>query len=282
MTDQQKTRASSSPSTRRTTPRSSGAKTTQPISPVSGFASTATHAFEPGQYMTTGVTPTARWCSGRTASRRRRGCRGWLRVLRPARAHHALHDALWRLPIGHRMRMIGPKGRFLLEPDDDRTHLFVSTGTGIAPFISMMRTLLIDGEPRRVVMLNGVLVRARPGLPAAARGVAAQRRVPGTYVPTDLAPRRPGQRRLERPDGPRRERRARRLPRSAAAAREDGRVHLRQPGHDHQRRGAADERGLPGVPRQEGALLAQGAAVPRPTPAEGGAHGRRRPPIAAA
>ncbi len=25
---------------------------------------------------------------------------------------------LWRLPIGHRMRMIGPKGKFLLEPDD--------------------------------------------------------------------------------------------------------------------------------------------------------------------
>ena len=37
------------------------------------------------------------------------------------------------------MRMIGPKGRFLLEPDDDRTHLYVSTGTGIAPFISMIR-----------------------------------------------------------------------------------------------------------------------------------------------
>ena len=40
---------------------------------------------------------------------------------------------LWRLPVGHRMRMIGPKGKFMLEPDDDRTHLFVSTGTGIAP-----------------------------------------------------------------------------------------------------------------------------------------------------
>ena len=43
--------------------------------------------------------------------------------------------ALWRLPVGQRMRMIGPKGKFMLEPDDERTHLYVSTGTGIAPFI---------------------------------------------------------------------------------------------------------------------------------------------------
>ena len=26
--------------------------------------------------------------------------------------------ALWRLPVGQRMRMIGPKGRFMLEPVD--------------------------------------------------------------------------------------------------------------------------------------------------------------------
>ncbi len=62
---------------------------------------------------------------------------------------------LWRLPIGHSMRMIGPKGKFLLEPDDRRTHLFVSTGTGIAPFISMIRQSHIDGTPRKTVVLHG-------------------------------------------------------------------------------------------------------------------------------
>jgi len=62
---------------------------------------------------------------------------------------------LWRLPIGHGMRMIGPKGKFLLEPDDTRTHLYVSTGTGIAPFISMMKETLAEGRPRRTVMLHG-------------------------------------------------------------------------------------------------------------------------------
>ncbi|HEU4672883.1 MAG TPA: FAD-binding oxidoreductase [Candidatus Limnocylindrales bacterium] len=63
--------------------------------------------------------------------------------------------ALWRLPVGHRMRMIGPKGRFMLEPDDTRTHLYVSTGTGIAPFLSMIRETQADDDPRRTVLLHG-------------------------------------------------------------------------------------------------------------------------------
>jgi ferredoxin/flavodoxin---NADP+ reductase len=54
------------------------------------------------------------------------------------------------------MRMIGPKGKFTLEPDDDRTHLFISSGTGDAPFIAMMRAMLRAGRPRRVVLINGV------------------------------------------------------------------------------------------------------------------------------
>ena len=62
---------------------------------------------------------------------------------------------LWRLPIGHRMRMIGPKGKFLLEPNDRRTHLFISTGTGIAPFMSMIRETLAEGRPRKTVVLHG-------------------------------------------------------------------------------------------------------------------------------
>src|SRR5436190_14494572 len=63
---------------------------------------------------------------------------------------------LFELPVGHRMRMIGPKGKFMLLPDDDRTHHLISSGTGNAPFVAMMRQLLIDGQPRPVVFLNGV------------------------------------------------------------------------------------------------------------------------------
>jgi ferredoxin--NADP+ reductase len=100
-------------------------------------------------------------------------------------------EALWRLPLGQRMRMIGPKGRFMLEPDDERTHLFVSTGTGIAPFISMMRTLLIDGAPRRVVRLNGVSYVHDLGYTELLEGWQQSGEYPLTYIPTVSRPADP-------------------------------------------------------------------------------------------
>lgn len=63
---------------------------------------------------------------------------------------------LWDLPMDHAMRMIGPKGKFMLQPDDERTHILISSGTGNAPFVAMMRQLMIDGRLRPVVFLNGV------------------------------------------------------------------------------------------------------------------------------
>ena len=81
---------------------------------------------------------------------------------------------LWRLPIGHRMRMIGPKGKFLLEPDDDRTHLFVSTGTGIAPFMSMIRETLAEGRAAQDRGPPRLLVRRGARLSRRARAVAAR------------------------------------------------------------------------------------------------------------
>ena len=91
---------------------------------------------------------------------------------------------LWRLPLGQGMRMIGPKGRFMLEPDDKRTHLFVSTGTGIAPFIAMMRQHLIEGAPRRVVMLNGSSYVDELGYRDMLEAWQADGTYPLTYVPT--------------------------------------------------------------------------------------------------
>jgi ferredoxin--NADP+ reductase len=145
--------------------------------------------FEPGQYMTTGVVtdgkmlqrPYSVASSPRTASE---GYEFYVRLVPVIR----FTSALWRLPIGHRMRMIGPKGRFMLEPDDDRTHLFVSTGTGIAPFISMMRTMLIDGAPRRVVMVNGVSYEHDLGYRPLLEHWQASGEYPVTYVPTVSRP----------------------------------------------------------------------------------------------
>jgi len=98
---------------------------------------------------------------------------------------------LWRLPIGHRMRMIGPKGKFLLEPQDDRTHLFISSGTGNAPFISMMKGLLRAGRPRPAVFLNGVSHVADLGYRDLVEGWQVTGGYPVTYVPTVSRPNAP-------------------------------------------------------------------------------------------
>ena len=101
---------------------------------------------------------------------------------------------LWDLPLGHGMRMIGPKGKFMLQPDDDRTHIFISSGTGNAPFVAMMRQHLIDGRPRPVVFLNGVSYASELGYRTVLEGWESSGEYPVQYLPT-----------VSRPDDPRNE-----------------------------------------------------------------------------
>jgi ferredoxin--NADP+ reductase len=58
---------------------------------------------------------------------------------------------LWGTPAAGRVWLGPPKGLFTLRTGDERTHLFVSTGTGLAPFVSMTESLLrVDaGSPNR-------------------------------------------------------------------------------------------------------------------------------------
>lgn len=95
---------------------------------------------------------------------------------------------LWRLPVGHSMRMIGPKGKFTLQPDDDRIHLFVSSGTGNAPFISMMKESLIAARPRRAILLNGVSYAHELGYRELLEGWERSRHYPLTFIPTVSRP----------------------------------------------------------------------------------------------
>src|SRR3954451_12886512 len=98
---------------------------------------------------------------------------------------------LWQLPIGHRMRMIGPKGKFTLDPDDDRTHLFISSGTGNAPFVSMMRATLREGRPRRTVFLNGVSYEADLGYRSLLETWETSGEYPVRYLPPLARPNEP-------------------------------------------------------------------------------------------
>ena len=98
---------------------------------------------------------------------------------------------LWRLPLGHPMRIIGPKGRFLLEPNDDRTHLYVSTGTGIAPFISMIRETHAAGDARRTVVLHGCSYVDELGYRDELEDWQSTGEYPITYIPTISRPADP-------------------------------------------------------------------------------------------
>ncbi|MFI5262524.1 MAG: ferredoxin--NADP reductase, partial [Candidatus Limnocylindrales bacterium] len=84
-------------------------------------------AFEPGQYMTIGVFADGKlWqrpysVASAPAEAGDGGYEFYVRLVPVLR----FTTLLWRLPVGHGMRMIGPKGKFMLEPDDRRTHLYV-------------------------------------------------------------------------------------------------------------------------------------------------------------
>lgn len=62
---------------------------------------------------------------------------------------------LWERKVGDKINIKGAKGKFLLQ-DDGKTCVFVATGTGLAPFMSMLDTMQLRNQPRDVVLLHGV------------------------------------------------------------------------------------------------------------------------------
>jgi ferredoxin-NADP reductase len=112
--------------------------------------------FAPGQYATLGLDPP----EGRT-------------ILRPMSISSPSTDLseyeffirhvpvgeftplLWDLRLGDPLFIKGAKGKFVLQ-DDGKACLFVASGTGLAPFMSMIETLLASGESREIHLLHGV------------------------------------------------------------------------------------------------------------------------------
>ena len=146
--------------------------------------------FEPGQYMTIGVYADDKLyqrpysVASAPSATGEEGFEFYVRMVPILR----FTTLLWRLPVGHEMRMIGPKGRFMLEPDDDRAHLFISTGTGIAPFIAMTQQLIHDQKPRRTVMLHGCSYQDELGYRGWLEDLQRSGSYPMTYVPTISRP----------------------------------------------------------------------------------------------
>ena len=100
----------------------------------------------------------------------------------------ALTERLWDVPAGGRLRMGPPRGRFTSDPGDGRAHLLVATGTGIAPFVAMIRDDLAAGRERVVVVVHGVAHADELGFRDFLSGLATGHPIRYRYVPTVSRP----------------------------------------------------------------------------------------------
>jgi NAD(P)H-flavin reductase len=111
--------------------------------------------FEPGQYLTLGLMGPAgklvqRPMSVSSSADRLDEYEFFIRLVEQG----DFTPLLWERKVGDPINIRGPKGRFLLQPDDRRC-LFIASGTGLAPFISMIETLRDRDEPREIHLLHG-------------------------------------------------------------------------------------------------------------------------------
>jgi ferredoxin--NADP+ reductase len=122
--------------------------------------------FKPGQYFAVGLEVEGAVLQRPYSTATAAGATGQLEFLVKRVASGTFTPHLFDAAPGTRVWLGPPKGLFMLQAGDPRTHLFISTGTGLAPFISMTQALL--GEPNapapagapRVVVVHGVSYQA--------------------------------------------------------------------------------------------------------------------------
>jgi ferredoxin-NADP reductase len=103
----------------------------------------------------------------------------------------ALTPRLFETRPGDRISITGPKGRFRLHHGEERLHLFVATGCGVAPFISMLRSFRDETAPLRCVLLHGVSYARELAYRLFLEDWAAERRNAFSYIPTISRPAAP-------------------------------------------------------------------------------------------
>jgi ferredoxin-NADP reductase len=93
----------------------------------------------------------------------------------------------WSLKGGERFQIHGPFGKFILPDPVDFDVVFISAGTGIAPFRSMIPTLLHHGFQRKIGNLFGT--RYHNLIPYHEEFLEFGRKFPNlTYIPTISRP----------------------------------------------------------------------------------------------
>jgi len=113
------------------------------------------HGFQPGQYVSLGLPHAGGWLQ-RPYSPSGHPADAELEFLLRRVAGGQLTPRLWATPLGARLRIGPARGLFRLIPGDRRMHLFVATGTGIAPMVAMAAELRRHPAPPPAIVLHGV------------------------------------------------------------------------------------------------------------------------------
>ncbi len=115
-------------------------------------------AFAPGQYFALGLTLDGHVVQRPYSAASPPGPGRYLEFLIRRVPGGRLTPALWELGAGARLRLGRPKGLFGLDPGERRTHLFVATGTGLAPTLSMLGSLRASVGPGMSTSWRAVVV----------------------------------------------------------------------------------------------------------------------------
>jgi ferredoxin--NADP+ reductase len=118
-------------------------------------------AFKPGQYFALGLDVDGVLLQRPYSTASPAGSTEEVEFLVRRVASGSFTPHLWEVAPGARVWLGPPKGLFTLQPGDERTHLFVSTGTGLAPFVSMAEALMCSGIDADGVTHNGPTTRPR-------------------------------------------------------------------------------------------------------------------------
>ena len=174
------------------------------------FALERPFSFEAGQYATLWLThggkTLARPYSITSSPAEKRHLEFYINLVKEGR----LTPSLWESAVIEGLRsgdpgtaaaVTGPRGRFVLDADDFRDLVFVASGTGLAPFVSMIRKLNEDFlkapktfRARRLYLIHGVSYPAHLGYRAELEKLADEtlkdprRKLALLYLPTISRP----------------------------------------------------------------------------------------------
>jgi ferredoxin--NADP+ reductase len=157
-------------------------------------------AFRAGQYFAIGLEVDGRLIQRPYSAASTPAESGDLEFLVRLVAGGALTPTLWRLYPGARIRLGPPKGLFTMAAGDDRQHLLLSTGTGIAPLRSMLGSLLAErrGSPATAgarvppIIVHGAATMRELAYRRQLQRLASNGRV--VYVPAVSRPAHPANR----------------------------------------------------------------------------------------